>query len=74
MLFRPMRTAPLSETIIVITNDGAHRANYDADPRFKNYWSDTAGRALTPAESIGWLRPKEWREFVRSWRNSAVER
>jgi hypothetical protein len=63
-MIRPMATAPKNKAIVIVTQSGAHKARWDPDPRFLNFWSATAERALTKTEAVGWMHRSEWRGFV----------
>jgi hypothetical protein len=64
-MIKRMKTAPIDKTIVIVTRAAAHQAAWDNDPRFENFWSETANRALTKKETLGWMTQSEWREFVR---------
>ncbi len=65
-MIRSMKSAPKDKAIIIFTSKDAHQAKWDDDPRFMNFWSDTANRALSKSEALGWLHKLDWRLLVRS--------
>lgn len=60
----PMTTAPRDGEIMIMTAFAAHRAHWDDDPRFQNFWSMTSERALDEGECLGWMSGGEWAAFV----------
>lgn len=65
MLVKSMDEAPHNgQTLVVLTAREAHRAHWDDDPRFQNFWSKTASRALGDEEALGWVSESDWKQFV----------
>ena len=63
-MIRAMREAPKDREVMVVTPQAVHRAVWDDDLRFQNWWSNTAGAAIPHEALIGWIEPDDWLAFV----------